>query len=144
MLDLIGNALNERGLAFKRIDGQSFFSQRKDSPEGFSIDSQCNILLASIGAAGEGIDLTVANSVHIMEPHWNPMVESQAVDRVHRIGQKQDVEVVRYIVQDSIELYVRWVQNHKLQMIRESLSSSEQNAETVSDVRWKKLLEFLE
>ena len=50
------------------------------------------------------IDLTTADSVHIMEPHWNPMVESQAVDRVHRIGQRQDVEVVRYIVQDSIEL----------------------------------------
>lgn len=46
----------------------------------------------------------MANSVHIMEPHWNPMVESQAVDRVHRIGQKQDIEVVRYVVQDSIEL----------------------------------------
>ncbi|KAL5333119.1 hypothetical protein BJX70DRAFT_403880 [Aspergillus crustosus] len=79
-----------------------------------------------------------------MEPQWNLMVESQAIDRVHRIGQKQDVEVVRYIVQDSIELYVRWVQSHKLQMRRESLSSSEQNAETVSNVRWKKLLEYLE
>ncbi|KAL4963434.1 SNF2 family N-terminal domain-containing protein [Aspergillus stella-maris] len=144
MLDLIGNTLDERGLAFQRIDGQSSLPQRKDSIEKFSKDSQCSILLASIGAAGEGIDLTTANSVHIMEPHWNPMVESQAVDRVHRIGQKQDVEVVRYIVQDSIELYVRWVQNHKLEMIRESLSSTEQIGKTVSDVRWKKLLEFLE
>lgn len=45
----------------------------------------------------------MANSVHIMEPHWNPMIESQAVDRVHRIGQKQDIEVVRYVVHDSID-----------------------------------------
>ena len=49
------------------------------------------------------IDLTAANSVHIVEPHWNPMAEAQAVDRVHRIGQQQDVEVVRYIVDESIE-----------------------------------------
>lgn len=49
------------------------------------------------------IDLTVASSVHIVEPHWNPMAEAQAVDRVHRIGQTREVEVVRYCVKDSIE-----------------------------------------
>jgi hypothetical protein len=49
------------------------------------------------------IDLTAANSVHIFEPHWNPMAEAQAVDRIHRIGQQHDVEVVRYIVDESIE-----------------------------------------
>ncbi|KAB8270460.1 SNF2 family N-terminal domain-containing protein [Aspergillus minisclerotigenes] len=143
MLDLIGNALHERGWVFQRIDGQSSLTQRKGALEKFGNDSKCNIILASIGAAGEGIDLTSASSVHIVEPHWNPMAESQAVDRVHRIGQKQDVEVVRYVVKDSIEEYVRWVQYHKLQLIKESLSASDQKID-VTEVRWKKLLEFLE
>jgi len=49
------------------------------------------------------VDFTVASEVHIIEPHWNPMVEAQAVDRVHRIGQKRDVKVTRYIVKDSVE-----------------------------------------
>lgn len=49
------------------------------------------------------IDLTAANTVHIVEPHWNPMAEAQAVDRIHRIGQKRTVKVIRYIVSDSIE-----------------------------------------
>jgi len=49
------------------------------------------------------VNLTVANSVHIMEPHWNPMVEAQAVDRVHRIGQQRDVFITRYLIKDSIE-----------------------------------------
>ena len=49
------------------------------------------------------IDLTVASRVHLMEPHWNPMAEAQAVDRVHRIGQTQDVVITRYIVPKSIE-----------------------------------------
>jgi len=49
------------------------------------------------------VDLTAANSVHLIEPQWNPMVEAQAVDRVHRIGQQRDVRVYRYIVSDSIE-----------------------------------------
>lgn len=49
------------------------------------------------------INLTAANFVHIMEPQWNPMVEAQAVDRVHRIGQTREVFVRRYTIKNSIE-----------------------------------------
>ena len=49
------------------------------------------------------IDFTIASRVHLMEPHWNPMAEAQAVDRVHRIGQTQEVVITRYIVPKSIE-----------------------------------------
>ena len=49
------------------------------------------------------VDLTVANKVHLMEPQWNPMVEAQAVDRVHRKGQTRLVTITRYIVPHSIE-----------------------------------------
>lgn len=49
------------------------------------------------------IDLTAACSVHLMEPHWNPMVEIQAIDRVHRKGQSRSVTVHRYIIPKSIE-----------------------------------------
>jgi len=123
MLDLIEASLRDRGMKFCRIDGQSSLPQRKHALKRFDNDPECNIMLASIGAAGEGsvsaftavslgqfiltlitrIDLTVANLVHITEPHWNPMAEAQAMDRVHRIGQQRDVEVIRYIVSDSIE-----------------------------------------
>lgn len=47
--------------------------------------------------------MTAANHIHIVEPHWNPMAEAQAVDRVHRIGQQKTVHVHRYIVDQSIE-----------------------------------------
>jgi SNF2 family DNA or RNA helicase len=105
MLDLIAPALQSRGIMFCRIDGRSSMAQRKDALDVFaSSESGCSIMLATMGAAGEGIDLTAATSVHIVEPQWNPMAEDQAVDRVHRIGQKDDVEIVRYIVKDSIEL----------------------------------------
>jgi SNF2 family DNA or RNA helicase len=54
----------------------------------------------------------VANHVHLIEPHWNPMAEAQAVDRVHRIGQTRDVVITRYIVDDSIES-VSWTTHDK-------------------------------
>lgn len=49
------------------------------------------------------VDLTSASSVHLVEPQWNPMVEAQAVDRVHRIGQNRNVTITRYVVKESIE-----------------------------------------
>ena len=49
------------------------------------------------------IDLVTANCVHLLEPHWNPMAEAQAVDRIHRMGQIHEVLTTRYITRDSIE-----------------------------------------
>ncbi|KAF4452090.1 hypothetical protein F53441_5022 [Fusarium austroafricanum] len=137
MLDLIGSALKNKGFQYQRIDGQSSMSQRKKALETFGSDSECNIMLASIGAAGEGIDLTAASTVHIIEPHWNPMAEAQAVDRVHRIGQQKDVDVIRYIVNHSIEEYVQWMQRDKQRLITQSLSVSEEKLEDVNEARWK-------
>jgi SNF2 family DNA or RNA helicase len=54
MLDLIGSALDERQLLFQRIDGQLSLPKRKEALEKFGNDPRCNIMLASIGAAGEG------------------------------------------------------------------------------------------
>jgi hypothetical protein len=51
------------------------------------------------------LDLTAATRVHLVEPGWNPMLEKQALDRVHRLGQTQQVKQIRYVVEgaDSIE-----------------------------------------
>ncbi|RYP52173.1 hypothetical protein DL768_002615 [Monosporascus sp. mg162] len=114
MLDLIQLALKELGLTLYRIDGRSSLPHRREALENFSSDSGSAVLLASIGAVGEGLDLTAANSVHLVEPHWNPMAESQAIDRVHRIGQQRNVVITRYIVRNSIESYVQWIQQDKL------------------------------
>ncbi|CAN0101972.1 unnamed protein product [Scytosiphon promiscuus] len=60
-------------------------------------------MLASLMAAGTGINLTSANHCFIADPWWNASVESQAMDRVHRIGQTKPVRVVRMVSADSIE-----------------------------------------
>lgn len=49
------------------------------------------------------LDLTAASRVHLLEPQWSPMAEEQALDRVHRMGQRREVIATRYIVKDSIE-----------------------------------------
>lgn len=123
MLDLVQAALQRQGFSYTRIDGQSSLTDRTAAIHAFNDNPRCTVLLASIGSAGEGynipniavfpdfflievrlrIDLTAANCVHLLEPTWNPMVERQAMDRVHRIGQVQSVLITRYITLNSIE-----------------------------------------
>ncbi|KAK1765266.1 SNF2 family N-terminal domain-containing protein [Phialemonium atrogriseum] len=143
MLDFIQKAFKEDNIGFQRIDGQTTLPGRAAALKAFRDDPDCRVMLASIGSVGEGVNLTVANHVHIMEPQWNPMVEAQAVDRVHRIGQERDVLITRYLIKDSIEFYVRGVQEEKLRLIHQSLSSTELRQRDVDVQRYKKLLESL-
>ncbi|KAH6845633.1 SNF2 family N-terminal domain-containing protein [Chaetomium sp. MPI-CAGE-AT-0009] len=125
MLNFIERALRNDGISYRRIDGQTTLQGRREALAAFQDDADCKVMLASIGSVAEGVNLSAANHVHIMEPHWNPMVEAQAVDRVHRIGQTRDVVITRYLIKNSIEFYVRGVQEDKLRMIHQSLSSTE-------------------
>jgi SNF2 family DNA or RNA helicase len=77
------------------------------SIQTFQTDSKIIVFLSTIGAGGVGITLTAANHVFIMEPGWNPQAEEQAIDRVHRIGQRQPVRVLRMIAHDTVEVAIR-------------------------------------
>ncbi|SPO06912.1 uncharacterized protein DNG_09606 [Cephalotrichum gorgonifer] len=143
MLDLIQNDLESVGLGVQRIDGSASLPQRRVAIEQFMLDPRCVVMLASIGSAGEGIDLISACHVHILEPQWNPMAESQAIGRVYRMGQKQRVSVTRYIVNGTIETYVQWIKKDKLRLISQSLGSRTISQEEVDQKRWKELNKIL-
>ncbi|KAE8448034.1 hypothetical protein EG329_009957 [Mollisiaceae sp. DMI_Dod_QoI] len=142
MLDLIVIALKRHGFRFQRIDGQSNLQQRNVAIQQFNEDPTCAVMLASIGSAGEGVDLTAANHVHLVEPHWSPMAEAQAVDRVHRIGQSRDVTVTRYIANNTIETYIQWIQQDKMRLINRSLKSTEVLQSDIDNARWKVRLQL--
>ncbi|KAI1488246.1 hypothetical protein F5X96DRAFT_685614 [Biscogniauxia mediterranea] len=143
MLDQVEQALRATGFNYQRIDGQSSLRSRSNAMRLFSEDSNCTVMLASIGSAGEGVDFTAAQFVHLLEPHWNPMAEAQAVDRVHRIGQTSPVTITRYIVPHSIETYIQWVQSDKLRIINLSFDTLE-DAAKVEEKRWQKLKSYLQ
>ncbi|KAF4335306.1 helicase-like transcription factor [Fusarium beomiforme] len=123
MLDLVQTALQQTGFVCARIDGQQSIQQRQKSMSSFTDDPHCTVMLATIGSGGEGIDLTVANNVHLMEPHWNSMAEEQAIGRVHRIGQQRQVTATKYITPGSIEEYVQSIQDEKIQIINDTWSA---------------------
>ena len=68
----------------------------------FQNDKSVQIFLVSLKTAGVGLNLVAANKVFLLDPWWNPAVEEQAIERVHRIGQKRTVEIFRFIMDRTI------------------------------------------
>ena len=102
-LDLIQIALEDNNIKFVRLDGKMSRKNRNLSLDAFRVDSTVCVILISIMAGGLGLNLTTGSKVYVMEPQFNPAAEAQAVDRVHRLGQRREVFTYRFIMKDSFE-----------------------------------------
>jgi SNF2 family DNA or RNA helicase len=138
-LTLIERALSDAGYTHARIDGTMSLPHRRRVLESFSTDPTLTVLLASIKAAGQGLNLTAASRAFIMEPMWNPAAEQQAVDRVYRIGQKREVVVIRYRIEDSIEVRIAVLAQKKLQLAGLAMDKTEYKRLSRSQKREKGL-----
>jgi len=101
MLELIRKALVAKGISFAYLTGQS--TDRAEQVEAFQTNPHLRVFLVSLKAGGVGLNLTEADYVYLVDPWWNPAVESQAIDRTHRIGQGKKVVAVRLVCPDTIE-----------------------------------------
>ncbi len=104
MLDIIEDYLRLRGYEYCRIDGNTFIEDRETQLDEFiAPDSKKFVFLLSTRAGGLGINLYTADTVVIFDSDWNPQVDLQAMDRAHRMGQKNVVMVYRLITESTIE-----------------------------------------
>ncbi|KAI0141700.1 P-loop containing nucleoside triphosphate hydrolase protein [Xylariaceae sp. FL1272] len=85
------------------LDGSLSYEERQAAVDDFNCDPNQFIFLISTKAGGVGLNITSANKVVIMDPHWNPSYDLQAQDRAYRIGQTRDVDVYRLISVGTIE-----------------------------------------
>jgi SWI/SNF-related matrix-associated actin-dependent regulator of chromatin subfamily A3 len=122
MLLLLEEPLQEAGFKILCLDGTMNAKKRAQVIEQFGAEEADGptILLASLRASGTGINLTAASRVYLFEPWWNQAVEEQAMDRVHRIGQKESVKIVRLIARNSIEERILELQDRKKKLAREA------------------------
>ncbi|KAG0317213.1 hypothetical protein BGZ99_006444 [Dissophora globulifera] len=139
MLDLIEEGLRENHIKFTRLDGTMQRSDRTQALNDFKEQSDIGVILISLKAGGVGLNLTSAQRVYLMDPHWNPAVESQAVDRIHRLGQTKPVDVIRFIIKDSIEENILELQKRKAELsdmtFAEKLSKQEVLKRRLEDLR---------
>jgi hypothetical protein len=112
-LNLIQIALEDAEIPFTRLDGSMSRPARTAALNAFSNDPSVLVLLVTIGAGGVGLNLTSASKVYVMEPQFNPAAESQAIDRIHRLGQKREVTTTRFIMEGSIEEKIQEIQRKK-------------------------------
>ncbi|KAI8986938.1 SNF2 family N-terminal domain-containing protein [Pilobolus umbonatus] len=113
MLDLVEGPLKNSGFNFLRYDGSMNVKQRANAVNQFFTDPSVRVLLVSTKCGSLGLNLTVANRVILLDVWWNPALENQAIDRVHRIGQTKNVDVHRIFINDTVEDRILELQNKK-------------------------------
>ncbi|KAJ3119301.1 hypothetical protein HK098_005603 [Nowakowskiella sp. JEL0407] len=101
---------------------------RTTSLDTFKSSSAVTILLLSLKVGGVGLNLTEASRVYIMEPYWNPAIEQQAIDRIHRLGQKKQVYCIRYLINNSVEDRLVEMQKRKMELVRMTFNEEETNS----------------
>ena len=140
MLSRLEGPLTDAGFQFVRLDGSMTSKKRQTALSAFASKEPGSptVFLLSLKAAGVGLNLVSASRVFMLDPWWNPAVEEQAMDRVHRLGQTRDVEVVRLIVTDSIEDRIMELQERKRQLATyafQKRSAEQQRLMRVQDVQ---------
>lgn len=110
-LDLLEPMIAKAGLTFSRLDGST--RDRQSVVEDFQKPEGPNLMLLSLKAGGVGLTLTAADHVYILDPWWNPAVEAQAADRVHRIRQDNPVVIYKVVARGTIEERILELQERK-------------------------------
>lgn len=105
MLDVLEVLLFDQGINFSRLDGNSKQEEREEAMADFSEDGSesAKVFLLSTRAGGLGLNLISADTVILFDSDWNPQMDIQAIDRLHRIGQTKPIKIFRLVVRNSVE-----------------------------------------
>jgi SNF2 family DNA or RNA helicase len=115
MLAIVRARLDAKGIPYEYLDGAT--TDRKARVEHFQTDEKVKVFLISLKAGGVGLNLTAADYCFILDPWWNPASEAQAIDRAHRIGQKNHVFAYRLIARGTVEEKILALQASKRQLV---------------------------
>ncbi|HEV3260133.1 MAG TPA: DEAD/DEAH box helicase [Gemmataceae bacterium] len=116
-LEYLAEALQQLGPL--QFHGRVPAGRRQAVLERFKTDPTKHVILMSYGTGSVGLNLQFTNYVFLFDRWWNPAVEDQAINRAHRIGQKEPVFVTRFITQDTIECRIAEVLERKRQLFNE-------------------------
>jgi len=133
MIQTIESALTEHEIPFVSLTGQT--SDREQVVETFNQDPTIRVGIFSLKAGGVGINLTSADYVFMYDPWWNPAVEQQAIDRVHRMGQDRPVMVFKCLVAGTIEERMITYQEKKRGLIESLVENNTLNDMNLNDIK---------
>ena len=123
MLSLVKKELDDANMAYSYLDGKT--RNRKQVIDEFKTDTNISVFLISLKAGGLGLNLTEASFCFILDPWWNPAVESQAIDRAYRIGQTNKVMAYKLISKNTVEEKILELQTKKKKLYDDVLLDNE-------------------
>lgn len=139
MLNIMREDLQSQGIPFEYLDGSS--RNRLSIVKKFNENENIPIFLVSLKAGGSGLNLVGADTVIHYDMWWNPAVENQATDRVHRMGQKNCVSSYKLITLNTIEEKILDLHNRKKGLVKEIISRDE---DMMAKLTWEEVLELLQ
>lgn len=140
MLHILERYLRKEKIGYSILTGET--KKRREAIEKFHQDPSCEVFLASLLAAGVGIDLTVGSVVIHYDRWWNPAKENQATDRVHRIGQSRGVQVFKLVSKNTIEEEIHTLIERKKHLIEETIGRDDMDQiKTLSREELREIIE---
>jgi SNF2 family DNA or RNA helicase len=140
-LDLFRNKLDDKKIAYRYIDGSISSKDRQAEVSAFQNNEETKVFLISLKAGGVGLNLTAADYVFILDPWWNPAIENQAIDRAHRIGQKNTVFTYKFITKNTVEEKILLLQEKKKLLAGNLIKSEESFVKSLTKEDIKMILE---
>ncbi|GEK88819.1 Superfamily II DNA or RNA helicase, SNF2 family [Alkalibacterium putridalgicola] len=140
MLKIIRERLDKIDVDYHYLDGQTKNEQRLELTTRFNTGEK-DLFLISLKAGGTGLNLTGGDTVILFDSWWNPAIEDQAADRVHRFGQKKSVQIIRFITTGTIEERINDLQAKKRELIDSVITKG--NKESVTSLSTEEILELL-
>ncbi|MCB5287393.1 MAG: DEAD/DEAH box helicase [Candidatus Cloacimonetes bacterium] len=137
MLHIMRKVFDDREIRYSYLDGRT--KDRRKPVEEFETNEDIRLFLISLKTGGTGLNLTAADTVIIYDPWWNPMVENQAIDRAHRIGQTKKVQVFRLITKGTVEEKILALQQNKLDLFNEVIEGGNAALKTMNMDELKQL-----
>jgi SNF2 family DNA or RNA helicase len=142
VMDAAEAVFEKRGIGYSSIRGDQTTRARTKAIDAFVTDPDVHVIVVSLTAGGVGINLQVSSNVVLAELSWTAAEQTQAIDRVHRIGQDQPVTAWRIIAAQTIDSRVAELIGAKAGLAARALDGSDEEVGTV-DVQLEALVSLL-
>lgn len=141
-LELVRKEYEKEGISTYTIDGSVGSKKRMELVENFN-KNDTNVFLIMLKSGGTGLNLTSADVVIHLDLWWNPQAENQATDRAHRIGQKNNVEVIKLVSKGTIEEKILALQEKKKLLSDKVIEGEDMDKDVLSKLTEKELRDLL-
>ena len=143
VMDAAEDTFARRGIRYSSIRGDQTPKSRQQNIDAFLTDPEVAVVVCSLTAAGVGLNLQVASNMVLAELSWTDAEQTQAIDRIHRIGQEEPVTAWRIIAAQTIDTRIAELLDSKAGLAARALDGSDEEVSSSADIQLEALVTLL-